>query len=258
MFSIMVHANGYDLPITQWPVDFREENAGVFYAYIAEANFINSMPDTFIYGWLGIFTAPPQYGVEGSGRFTQVGIKSENGQIFWEMESERPILNCLRNSTPFSTNGVYLKGCRGQANDLAVENSPNAVSISHDFSNHQWIIQVADNAGRGGPVAVIDDGTREEYEAGGAIYNAAQLAAEHYWGNSYQSNPYNSMSYYFYSPYYGSNNYVWPSLSGGVSDYLDTTLDPQCNYVGIFDLNGDPHQWYLGVGGTTCSYTFNY
>lgn len=120
MFSIMVHANGYDLPITQWPVDFREENAGVFYAYIAEANFINSMPDTFIYGWLGIFTAPPQYGVEGSGRFTQVGIKSENGQIFWEMESERPILNCLRNSTPFSTNGVYLKGCRGQANEVGL------------------------------------------------------------------------------------------------------------------------------------------
>ncbi len=260
LFPVAVHADGYyDLPITQWPVDTREYMSGFFWAGIDEAIYVNNQPSTFIYGWLGIFTAPPT-ATPGSGRFTQIRIMSENGQLYWVMETERQIKACLRGSTFFFTNGA-LTGCRGIAGDLINPNHEfNAVSIAHYDLDHQWVINVADFFGNGGPVATIDDGTVDGYYPGGTTYNAAQLAAEHYWENSYSSNPYNPMAYYFYAPHYGSSNDYWPSISSGVADYLDTRLDLPCNYVGVFypNLSGDPHLWYLGTGGNTCSYTFQY
>lgn len=202
LFPIIVHANGYDLPITQWPVDSREYMSGFFWSGIDEANYVNNQADTFIYGWLGIFTARYD-GSIGSGRFTQIGIMSSGGQIYWVMESERNVTQCFRGSQFFITNSV-LTGCMGRLGDLMNPNHEfNAVSIVHDDPSHQWGINVADFYGNAGLVATIDDGTMDGYYPGVTIYDTAQVAAEHYWGYSYSSDPYNPMSFLFYAPHYG-------------------------------------------------------
>ncbi len=172
LLPIMVHADGYDLPITQWPVDSREYISGFFWSAIDEANYVNNQPDTFIYGWLGVFTAPPN-GIPGSGRFTQIGIMSSNGQLFWVMESERKVTQCLRGSQYFVTNGP-LTGCMGVVGDVMNPNHEfNAVSIVHDDPSHQWVVNVLDFYGNQGVVAAVDDGTIDGYYPGVTIYSSA-------------------------------------------------------------------------------------
>lgn len=250
LLPITVSADGYDFDSTYWQVDFREANAGVFYTYLAHANYL-APTGTFHYGWLGIFTAQGD-GTVGSSRFTQIGIRSENGVAFWEFETEHTNVVCLRGN-PVTFTGP-LTGCRGTPNDLTNINYPNAVSIAHNDSYHVWYASVADSNGNSAVVATADDGTLDTYQPGGVIYQPMQEVLEHYWLSFYYpSDPYDGVSYYFYAPRYVS--YIWPAYQNSAYDYQD---DPGCLYDGIFNLNGDPTQFYLGTGGNECNHVFNY
>ncbi len=246
----VVRANGYDFDSTVWQVDIRDANAGLYYIYLSLATF-TAPTDTMHYGWMGIYTAPYN-GTVGSGRFTQIGIRSENNMgVFWEFETEHSNVRCLRGH-PVSF-GYPLTGCRGDPNDLIGLNSNNAVSLTHDDNAHVWYVAVADGSGNGAYVATCDDGTMDGYYPGGAIYQPMQEVLEHYWGYSYASDPFDGVSFYFYAPYYGP--YVWPAGSSGAYDYQN---DPGCLYAGVFNIYNDPTRFYLGSGGMECNHVFYY
>ncbi len=48
--SSIVLADPYDLNITQWQLDQRDEQAGLFYDYLALSYYLDTTSDTFIYG----------------------------------------------------------------------------------------------------------------------------------------------------------------------------------------------------------------
>lgn len=256
LFPLSVNADPYDLNVTQWQIDVREQNAGLFYDNLALSYYLDNVPGTFIYGWQGTFLHPVDpNGQAGNGEFTQIGVMSSTSGFDWVFESERPILQCMRGSIPFTTNGP-LTGCAGLSGDLVNIGEANPVALYHDVPNNRWVAYVYDNHGNSGPVASISD-TGYSGQTDNQIYSSMQVAAERYDGTG--ANQYLAMSFYFAAPEYGSVGF-WPSYNQAAYDYFQIVPppNPSCIYGGIFDLNGDGHGFYLGSGGNTCSHVFFY
>lgn len=268
LFPMITQANGSNFVDGEWRADITSVNQSDNYAlYVAHQGFITNRNDSFTTGWLGVYLYP-YTGQTFSASFSQIGIQSRNGQLYWFVYSELGV-TCLRGYyTPADADGIH-RGCNGFDNDLVGLNQTNIFQIAKFGGT--WYLEVYNTSvGGSAYVATINSptsytqpvycpsGSPQPCPASSAISEASGEAEEGYDGSF---DPLLPMAEYFYHPSYsptgayitdwpGGNNMIHtPGLINGQSqpEYQVCT-----RYGAVLNLNGDPRFYYGGTGGTLC------
>lgn len=256
-----------DLLDAHWRVDLPSVNtAQAYFTYLQPANYLDNTPGTFTTGWLGIYLQPYIDGVAGSAKFTQIGTMSQNGQLFWFVESEAH-LDCIQ-GTRITNLPPPLTGCFGDANSFVRLQQWNAVALYHYGT--KWFANIQDYTGSSADVVAVTllDDQGQVYDTT-QIYSSEVASEEAYDTITYPNDPTVNMSYFFAHPQFYCQSAYCPSNpgftdwvgSGSILDFFEFTRPgdpnaPPCLYGGVFNLSGDSRFWYTGNGGTSCSFVF--